>query len=96
MSYHWTDDAANIARLANAADAIELAACIDTGNGIEQAEGLAPDLYSVYFHFPADRGELTGADCIADRDSYAAARHFADMLANRHGLPVHDYAECAL
>lgn len=96
MSYHWTEETADIAALGATADAIEVAGCRDLGDSIERCDGESADLFSVYFHFSpewsADPNELRGALCIADRDQVDEARAFASELAQRFDLAIHDYA----
>lgn len=96
--YHWTDTPGEIARLGALADAVELSGCADLGDAVERCDGAAgADLWSVYYHFPAPPDDappdaLRGALCIADRDTPADARAFADELAKRFNIPVHDFS----
>lgn len=95
-SYNWTETAAEIAKLAVGADAIELAGCRDVGDFVERCDNEQADFFSVYFHFSPewenDPNQMRGAMIIADRDTLAEARAFADEQAARWSLPVNDFA----
>lgn len=95
-TYDWTEEGAEIARLASQADAIEIAGCTDDGDTTERvSDGVGADFWSVYFHFtpewPADPNGLAGAMCIADRDTLEQARAYAAKLSAAHGLTVTEY-----
>lgn len=95
-TYEWTEESAELARLASQADAIEIAGCTDDGDATERvSDGVGADFWSVYFHFtpewPADPNELAGAMCIADRDTLEQARTYAAELSAAHGLPIGEY-----
>ncbi|QZP06770.1 hypothetical protein [Caenibius sp. WL] len=93
MSYNWTETDGEIATLALTADALEIAGCRDLGDFTERCDGERADMFSVYFHFtPISPNDLQGAVCIADRDTLDEARALARELAERHELPVHDFA----
>lgn len=95
-SYHWTEDAAEIASLAPMADAIEVAGCVDAGDCVERCDGEESDMFSVYLHFtpewPSDPNGLAGALCIADRNTLAEALAFAAELSAAYGLAINNFA----
>lgn len=95
-TYHWTEEATEIATLAKRADAIEIAGCTDDGDTTERvSDGDGADFWSVYFHFTpewqGDPNGLAGAMCIADRDTLEEARAYAAELSALYSLPVGEY-----
>jgi len=70
-------------------DAIEVAACVDVGDGcMERVVDTHPGaVFSVYWHLAAG-----GADCFADFVRADDARRYAAAIAAEHGLPWWDFS----